>query len=260
MAHGDHENEPVSREAWQRLLRDREDAPSEATDARIRKAARRVLAPRAARWWLPASLAASVLLAVVIVQLQLGRDEAPALMTEDDLARPAVPAQEGARAVHAPRDVAPAAAPRRTDAPAEEALSDEARFAPEPDDAGLSEVTPTARSRIGGPEEDLRAAGETGAEVSYPETAITSGIRRSETERQETAEVQPPAAFAPTVQRAAVELKDPEAWYAEIEKLRAAGRVDEADRELARLERAHPGWIERHRAEAERRTKEAAPR
>jgi len=40
--------------------------------------------------------------------------------------------------------------------------------------------------------------------------------------------------------------KTPETWYAFIEKLRAQGKVEEADRQLARLEEAHPGWVERY--------------
>ena len=40
--------------------------------------------------------------------------------------------------------------------------------------------------------------------------------------------------------------KTPESWYAYIEKLRAQGRTEEADRQLARLEKAHPGWVERY--------------
>ena len=42
--------------------------------------------------------------------------------------------------------------------------------------------------------------------------------------------------------------KTPETWYAYIEKLRAQGKVEEADRQLARLEKAHPGWLERYLA------------
>jgi outer membrane protein assembly factor BamD (BamD/ComL family) len=38
----------------------------------------------------------------------------------------------------------------------------------------------------------------------------------------------------------------PEAWYAAIEKLRAQGRLEEAERELERLEKAYPGWLEKH--------------
>ena len=40
--------------------------------------------------------------------------------------------------------------------------------------------------------------------------------------------------------------KTPEAWYAYVEKLRAEGKAMEADRQLARLEKAHPGWLEFH--------------
>ena len=38
----------------------------------------------------------------------------------------------------------------------------------------------------------------------------------------------------------------PEAWYAAIEKLRRAGRKAEADRELERLKKAYPGWLEEY--------------
>ena len=38
----------------------------------------------------------------------------------------------------------------------------------------------------------------------------------------------------------------PEAWYAEIEALRKAGRNAEADAELARFEAAYPDWIKQH--------------
>ncbi len=38
----------------------------------------------------------------------------------------------------------------------------------------------------------------------------------------------------------------PEQWYARIEELRAAGRREEAEAELQRLEQAFPGWVEKH--------------
>ena len=40
--------------------------------------------------------------------------------------------------------------------------------------------------------------------------------------------------------------KTPESWYAYIEKLRSQGKIEEADLQLARLEKAHPGWVERY--------------
>jgi outer membrane protein assembly factor BamD (BamD/ComL family) len=53
--------------------------------------------------------------------------------------------------------------------------------------------------------------------------------------------------------RAAVPARTPEAWYAQIEKLRAAGRVEEADRELEQLKKAYPGWLEQYlRKQSER--------
>jgi outer membrane protein assembly factor BamD (BamD/ComL family) len=46
--------------------------------------------------------------------------------------------------------------------------------------------------------------------------------------------------------RAATPARTPEVWYSEIEKLRAAGRIEEADRELERLKKAYPGWLEQY--------------
>jgi len=40
--------------------------------------------------------------------------------------------------------------------------------------------------------------------------------------------------------------RTPEEWYAEIEKLRAAGKKRAAKRELEKLKEAHPGWLEEH--------------
>ncbi|MGH8244508.1 MAG: hypothetical protein ACRETY_14305, partial [Steroidobacteraceae bacterium] len=41
-------------------------------------------------------------------------------------------------------------------------------------------------------------------------------------------------------------LRSPEDWYARIEMLRAEGRVEEAEQELKRLEKAYPGWLKKH--------------
>jgi hypothetical protein len=43
--------------------------------------------------------------------------------------------------------------------------------------------------------------------------------------------------------------RPPEDWYADIEALRAAGRHQEADAELERLEATWPGWLEKNRAQ-----------
>jgi hypothetical protein len=152
---------PIAREPWQRLLRERYDAPPEITDARIRAAARRALAPRPSRWWLPASLAASVLLAVMLVQSQLGDDRAPAYVTESDVA--------------APMSVAPQAA----DAAADAAVSAEAAA----ESAGGARETrevPAARPATAPPSTPLPelpatfAAPEPAREREAPGTAITT--------------------------------------------------------------------------------------
>jgi hypothetical protein len=40
--------------------------------------------------------------------------------------------------------------------------------------------------------------------------------------------------------------RTPERWYADIEALRAAGRIKEADAELARFKLRYPDWLEQH--------------
>jgi hypothetical protein len=45
----------------------------------------------------------------------------------------------------------------------------------------------------------------------------------------------------------------PEAWYAEIERLRAAGEIAEADRQLEHLKIVYPGWLEQHAGEVKKK-------
>ncbi|MGH8197211.1 MAG: hypothetical protein ACRETI_03485 [Steroidobacteraceae bacterium] len=252
---GKDDDTPFTREAWQRLLQDRADAPPETTDARIRASARRALAPRAARWWLPASLAASFLLAVLIVQWQYGNDEAPAVVTEADLAAPAI---DETRLDERAAD-APAAPLRRREAvtPRAEAGLAEQEFAPEPDPRGWADQVTVSGAPIGGPEQDLKAASEMPTEeasddAAPPATAV-AGSPDAARERELQAETKREAPLGAAVTPTAVKVRTPEAWYADIERLRAEGRVQEADRELERLKAAHPKWLERRLEELERR-------
>jgi hypothetical protein len=231
---------PFPRESWQRLLQDRADAPSETTDARIRAAARRAVAPRAARWLLPASLAASFLLAVVIVQSQFGDENKPTVVTERDFAAPnnAAPPPATASPDLARDRAADSAAPAR-----QESAPSELHYnvAPEefPADAelelDLGEVTATG-SRVSGPEQELKAASEADSKEAdefaekRADAAPMAAERASGITGTMTAQ---PAAKART----------PEAWYADIEALRKAGRIEEADAELARFEAAYPEWL-----------------
>jgi hypothetical protein len=104
-----------------------------------------------------------------------------------------------------------------------------ARPAVEPEDYGyLDEESGSdeagAAPRISGPEHEVRAASE------LPAESALAG---------------PPAsAPAAATGAAAAPPRSPEAWYAEILELRAAGRIEEAERELERLREAWPGWLE----------------
>ncbi len=216
------EQAPFPREPWQRLLENPADGPPETTDARIRAHARRDLAPRGRRWWLPASLAASFVLAVMIVESQFGTIRRAPMTESDRTGGEAMEARiidrnEGPEAREAGES--PAAAPARSKSSArQEAAQDDYGYLDE--ETGSDEVG--IGPRVGGPEHELRAASELSAE-SAPASADTDS---------------PVAVAAPATP------PTPEAWYAEILELRAEGRTEEAERELERLRQAYPGWLE----------------
>lgn len=201
------QDQPIAREPWQRLLRERYDAPPEVTDARIRQAARRALVPRPSRWWLPASLAASVVLAVMLVQWQYGADRAPAYVTESDVAAP----MSEAPAVEA--DIPPP-----SEAPPPIQLP-QYRLPPEPARERESATTAITASEP--------------AREAAPAAPAQTGESRTFGKLDDLKE----SAAAP---------RDPEEWYEEIEALRAAGRIGDAEAELDRLEAAWPGWLAKH--------------
>jgi hypothetical protein len=224
------QDKPVDRDAWRRLLEKGGEAPPALTDARIRAAARRALAPRAKRWWLPASLAASLLLAVLLVQWQFGEQGPPAVVSESDYAAPAP--EEAASRQDVPAPPAPAGRwiPSTVDQPAtresraaDEPSADEAK--PERDD--LSEITVEAGRR----HEDTAQA--------TPAPPVSGVTQQSATGNG--------AGVVGALQKSREVLPAPEDWYASIEDLRAAGRHEEADRELERLEAAYPGWLQKNR-------------
>ncbi|HEY7753513.1 MAG TPA: hypothetical protein VH856_06825 [Steroidobacteraceae bacterium] len=212
------DDEPIDREAWRRVLTRGAGVPPRATDERIRAEARRALAPHTGRWWLPASLAASLLLAVVIVQWQYEAIRSPVPVTESDVAPAAVPAP------------ASPAAPQAA-SPAESAAAASAAVEPAAADAAGKE----ASAELPMPEaEALREPAGRAAAVPAQDAAAppVTGLRQIGDLR--------------STQEAAAKPRAPEQWYAEIEALRAAGRDAEADAELARLEEAYPGWLEEH--------------
>lgn len=231
-------DKPIAREPWQRLLRERYDAPPEVTDARIRAAARRALAPRPSRWWLPASLAASVLLAVMLVQWQYGDDRAPAYVTESDVAAPmsAAPAATDAGAE--------AADERMMDAAESAGRAREARQAPTADAAVASPSVPPPLMEL--PEYDSPAAAP--VERETPTTGITAAAPAQGVAPAAATRTQESGSFGKlgNLKESAEAPRDPEEWYEEIEALRAAGRIEDAEAELDRLEAAWPGWLEKN--------------
>jgi hypothetical protein len=218
-----HDDEaPFPREPWQRLLGESGDRPPETTDARIRTAARRALAPRSRRWLLPASLAASLVLAVMIVYPEFGAIRRPVLT-------------ESAASGESPAATPPRAAPARKSAGPEEYGDLDAETSAE--DAGIG-------PRVGGPEHELRAASELPAEATTDvETVAAPGMPTDVPAPR--AESAAPLSARTAETRALTEEpvpKPPEAWYAEIRRMFAAGHRDAAERELERLRKAYPEW------------------
>lgn len=260
---------PFPREPWQRLLEDASGSPPETTDARIRAAARRDLAPRGHRWWLPASLAASFVLAVFVVQSQFGTLRAPIARESDHGAGGAITAhiidREAAKEARPPGQ-APSAAGKRAAQARVEAEADAYGY-PESE---LAADSAGAGPMVGGPERELKAAIEMPDEApGAAQPANDSPAPPAAVAAESLGEVAAPASGTrseeiavtggPTPSSASAEAppattrirpppfeKTPETWYAYIEKLRVEGKVAEADRQLARLEKAHPGWLERY--------------
>jgi hypothetical protein len=226
---------PFPREPWKRLLESSGEGPPETTDARIRAAARRDLVPRGRRWWLPASLAASFVLAVIVVHSEFGTIRRP-LVDESDRGEGAaihgtIVDREKAQEPKAPGQSPKASARVQMDLPrAAETEADD--FGAE--DSDLAAEAGGMAPHVGGPEREARAASE------LPEEVVTNSSPRVELPRDAA-----PAAAPPPV-AGFVEPQTPEAWYVAIETLRKSGRNAEADAELARFEAAYPDWIKKN--------------
>ena len=282
------EDRSVDREAWRGLLAGNGEGPSELTDARIRAQARAAITPRTGRWWLPASLAASLLLAVVLVQQQYERISAPAVVSESDYATAPAANQVDTSPEPAPMRIAPppeAPAPRQrgylANAPAPATNERDAAANPsEPGDVRIQASIAPPRSAVppllvdSPAMSDARATSAAPAETPAPiaQTAATeskrdekekhlgeivvtgSHVSRADVEAASPVITQDTAAEG-TAQgalhtgelfKSAVAERTPQQWYAEIEKLRAAGKKREAKRELEKLRKVHPGWLEKN--------------
>ena len=189
------------------------------------------------RWWLPASLAASLLLAVLVVHSEFGTIRRP-LVDESDRGEGAaihgtIVDREKAQEPKAPGQSPKASArvqmdlPRAAETEDDEFGAEDSEFAA--DAGGMA-------SHVGGPEREARAASEVPEDV-LANTPVHPDVSYGES----TTAAAPPAAAV-----AAAQPPTPEAWYTAIEALRKAGRNAEADAELARFEAAYPGWIKKN--------------
>lgn len=233
-------DEPFDREAWRKLLGTDTGAPTRDMDRRILAESRRTLAPRVARWWLPASLAASLLLAVLLVQRQLA--VAPAPVSESDVELP--PAQDRYYDLSPPPAVdLPAEGSAVTQTPAAEVPA--ARFEMPMTLPPPAEEAPAAAPVVAAPEPALQEMFVTGSRASEAKSAA---------DQSEAALAPPPPAASAVSSRMignlsaerenATTLRPAEEWYAEIVKLRAAGHAKEADEELAQFKITYPDWLE----------------
>ena len=171
------EQAPFPREPWQRLLEDPADGPPETTDARIRAAARRDLAPRGRRWWLPASLAASFVLAVMIVQSEFGAIRRAPMTESDATGNAAIDAriiERGAGPEARELGKSPSAAARRAAPAQKQAEADEYGYL----DAETGSEEAGVGPRVGGPEHELRAASELPDEATEIERVTVTGTAK----------------------------------------------------------------------------------
>jgi len=183
------------------------DAPPAEVDAAVVAHARQ-LAGRQRRlpaWWVPAALAATV---VIAFSLML-RVQQEAVMT------PA--GGEAAGPVPAATRAAPAEAPVG---------------------AALSEPSPqvAAQAPRAAPAAVAVPSGEPAHDTAVPEAAPARAAKLAP--QAGVAAMRAPASAE------ADALPEPEAWLSQIEALEAEGRMQEAVAERERLEAAYPGWLE----------------
>lgn len=208
-----------------------------ALDARVLDAARAAVRPRhtRARWIVPVSLAATVVLAVGVA-LDVGREarrgasgevgvEAPQRAVTVPAAAPVPPVPVIEDAVDepfvadAPRPAPPSRANEAAAAPARDAAAERAATSAPADAHG-------AAARKGQALERNSAPAAPSAPAAAPAAASASAPAAS-------------AAAAPVV---GTPSRSPEEWLAAIEELRRAGRAAEADAELAKFRAAYPDY------------------
>jgi hypothetical protein len=211
-------------------------SPPASVDTRILLRSREALgnAPRSSRWWIPASVAATALIALSLVSRI--QQEATTVLPEKDVI---TASQPSAQASNSTADRAPTGG--------EEPPVPEAAIAPVEAAPGAS-AGPDGSKRIMPPRQVMpRMASEHTPVTASPEGGADPVPADSRVTEQAVAPL-PRAASAGALtrkgERSAMPVS-PEAWLEKIEALEAAGRTEEAASERALLETAYPGWLAR---------------
>jgi hypothetical protein len=256
------------------------DAPRAEIDDRIRAAAHRAVAAgpqsleararadaqrsRVARWRVPVSIAATVVVAVTLAYMmeredaQLARIDgvpSPAPATPPVVARaeppkpteapPAIASAEGARAQPPTRSSNVAAEPRRADE-SERIVAPPPRPAPAPAAGALQAVPPAPATSAPLAKEAERRSADTQAFPATPAPAVQSAPApqreaagaaardRALADRPERMERQTPIAEQ--------KVRTPEEWLEDLRRLKAQQRTDDFARELAEFRKRYPDF------------------
>jgi hypothetical protein len=151
-----------------------------------------------------------------------------------------------------PAGEAPAARSMRVEKPRETEEADVFGY----QESELAADSAGAGPKIGGPEHDLQVATESPEAALEPDLPAAPPAAVAASAPREIRSLNAAADVALLRREALPHSASPEAWYAEIERLRAAGEEEEADRQLERLEIVYPGWLaqrEPNLAEPDRR-------
>lgn len=200
-----------------------QEAPSRHLDERVMVTARRHVARRSHRWWLPLSTAAVLVLAItLLLRHQQAPDELQEQFAQLEPAPAAVPA--------APAPATPRKEERVAAKPESRAKSSvaEAPLAEAPLADSAKSVAPPAAVAAAPSQSPALAAAPTADMAGESRQAEAAGaMARSGIEAEQKRE-------------AATEAAEP--WLKRIEALRVKGEIEAARRELAAFRKAYPAW------------------
>jgi hypothetical protein len=202
--------------------------------ARSRDAVR--ASSRSRRWWIPASVAATALIAVSLVT-RIQHESATGL-PENSVVTAEQPSAEAVSAAPGPalvQDTPSPPAPDARTAPVEDAPPLAA--GPEAEKRGMPPRQAMPRMK------SLPEAPSAGAQLDTDAAPVGgAAVEESGPDKAAPSVTAPAAAAARTAEKVAVP-DTPETWLERIEALETAGRLEEAARERALLEEAYPGWL-----------------